>query len=130
MAWFTDKEIGNELRTKHSNGVNVQVVVNDDETTARYGLKFDSRGIEYVKVAPDSPWGQTIMHNKFCIIDLKIVIHGSYNWTGNAQYNNEAITITKNRETAEEFAAEFLKLKQKQRHNQQINTDRNTIAVL
>ncbi len=111
MAWFTDKDLGNELRAKHKNGINVQVVVNDDEITNSHGLSFDSKGIEYVKVAPDSPWGKKIMHNKFCIIDLRLVIHGSYNWTGSAIYNNEAITITESKEVAEEFASEFMKLK-------------------
>ena len=28
------------------------------------------------------------MHHKFCVVDLKKVIHGSYNWTKKAQYNN------------------------------------------
>ena len=113
MAWFTDKDIGNELRKKHLKGVNVQVVVNDDEITTKHGLEFDLKGIEYIKVSPESPWGQKIMHNKFCIIDIKLVIHGSYNWTGSAKYNNEAITIAENRELAEKFSSEFIKLKTK-----------------
>lgn len=38
-----------------------------------------------------------IMHNKFCVIDNNIVIHGSYNWTTNAETkNNEEVSVTKN----------------------------------
>lgn len=110
VAWFTDKEIGNELRLKHQIGINVRVVVNDDETTEKYGLKFDTKGIEYTRVAPSSRWGKKLMHNKFCIIDLCRVIHGSYNWTSNAQYNNESITITESRELAEDFSSQFIEL--------------------
>ena len=113
VAWFTDKDIGNELRIKHQSAVNVRVIVNDDETTEKHGLKFDTRGIEYTRVAPNSRWGKKLMHNKFCIIDLRKVIHGSYNWTSNAQYNNESITITENRELAEAFSSQFIEL-----HNQ------------
>ena len=51
------------------------------------------------------------MHNKFCIIDLNKVIYGSYNWTGNAKYNNESITITEGREVAEDFANQFIQLR-------------------
>lgn len=51
------------------------------------------------------------MHNKFCIIDLNKVIHGSYNWTSNAQYNNESITITEGREVAKDFANQFIQLR-------------------
>ncbi|WP_081324548.1 phospholipase D-like domain-containing protein [Vibrio splendidus] len=51
------------------------------------------------------------MHNKFCIIDLYKVIHGSYNWTSNAQYNNESITIMESRDLAEEFSRQFIELR-------------------
>ena len=51
------------------------------------------------------------MHHKFCVIDLKKVIHGSYNWTTKAQYNNETITISEGRYLAEKFAKEFIKIK-------------------
>lgn len=110
MAWFTDREIGNELWHKHKSGVNVRVVVNDDDLTRQHGLDFGLHGIEYVVVAPLSHWGKKLMHNKFCIIDLNLVIHGSYNWTGNAEYNNEGITITGSRKLAEEFSSQFIEL--------------------
>ena len=67
--------------------------------------------MEYKKISPTSPWGKKIMHNKFCIIDLNKVIYGSYNWTGNAKYNNESITITEGREVAEDFANQFIQLR-------------------
>jgi hypothetical protein len=111
VAWFTDKDIGNELLEKHKSGLSIRVIVNDDQTTENHGFKFDTKGIEYTKVSPESPWGKKLMHNKFCIIDLCKVVHGSYNWTSNAVYNNESITITENRDIAEKFAAQFIKLK-------------------
>ena len=111
VAWFTDKDLGNELRKKHISGVNIRIIVNDDESTKNHGLKFDAKGMEYKKISPTSPWGKKIMHNKFCIIDLNKVIHGSYNWTSNAQYNNESITITEGREVAEDFANQFIQLR-------------------
>ena len=110
VAWFTDKDLGNELREKHRSGVNVRVIVNDDQITEQQGLNFDTKGIEYTIVSPESPWGKKLMHNKFCIIDLCKVVHGSYNWTSNAKYNNESITITASRDIAEEFAAQFIEL--------------------
>ncbi len=111
VAWFTDRDLGNELRVKHRSGVNVRVIVNDDHTTEQHGLKFDTKGIEYTKVSPESPWGKKLMHNKFCVIDLCKVVHGSYNWTSNAEYNKESITIIENRDIAENFATQFIELK-------------------
>ena len=54
---------------------------------------------------------KNIMHDKFCIIDLKTVLHGTFNWTMAANYNKETMAIDRNRETAETFADEFLKIK-------------------
>ena len=54
---------------------------------------------------------QNIMHHKFCVIDLKTVIHGSYNWTNKARWNKETISIDISRELAEKFASEFINLK-------------------
>lgn len=51
------------------------------------------------------------MHDKFCIIDLQTVIHGTFNWTKAANYNKETISIDHNRATVERFADEFMKLK-------------------
>lgn len=117
VAWFTDKDLANQLRKKHREGINVRIVVNDDKTTEQHGLPFDQKGIEYVKVSPNSPWGKKLMHNKFCIIDLNKVIHGSYNWTSNAQYNNESITIVENRDVAEDFASQFIQLRNQKPNN-------------
>lgn len=53
---------------------------------------------------------KNIMHHKFCVIDLKKVIHGSYNWTNKAKYNQENITVTEDRTSAEKFAKKFVQL--------------------
>jgi len=111
VAWFTDRDLGNSLFKKLRAGVNVQIIVNDDDITAKSGLRFEEVGFEYYKFSPLSPWGKKIMHNKFCIIDLKKVIHGSYNWTTSAQYNNETITVSEDRKITEQFAKEFIQLK-------------------
>jgi len=54
-----------------------------------------------------------LMHNKFCVIDLSRVIHGSYNWTNKARYNDETISLIENRAAAEDFASQFVKLKER-----------------
>ena len=33
------------------------------------------------------------MHEKFCIIDDRVVITGSYNWTNKAEHNDESISV-------------------------------------
>jgi hypothetical protein len=51
------------------------------------------------------------MHHKFCIIDKKIVITGSYNWTNKAQTNFENIVIIENEiENSKNYLQEFSNL--------------------
>lgn len=50
------------------------------------------------------------MHHKFCIIDLKKVITGSFNWTEKANFNFENIKIIESREKAEDFASRFIQI--------------------
>ena len=54
---------------------------------------------------------KNIMLDKFCIIDLYTVFHGTFNWTKATNYNKETISIDRNRTTAESFADEFMRLK-------------------
>ena len=108
VAWFTDEEIARVLYQKMKNGLDIKIIVNDDDIN---NLEF----YQYFNIYKFSPKNKykNLMHNKFCIIDLKIVIHGSYNWTIKAKYNKENISITENRLQAEKFAREFIKILRK-----------------
>jgi len=109
VAWFTDKEIANLLYLKSKEGLNIQIILNDDNINSRLKDKLN----EFFNIywASGMEFKNKLMHNKFCVIDLKTVIHGSYNWTNKAKYNNETISIIHNRLNAEEFAKQFMKLK-------------------
>jgi phosphatidylserine/phosphatidylglycerophosphate/cardiolipin synthase-like enzyme len=83
-------------------------VIIDDEINLKYGIDFE-KFFETKRVKPIGKY-ENIMHHKFCIIDFKTVIHGSYNWTIKAQWNKETISIDFGREIAEKFANEFISL--------------------
>ena len=52
-----------------------------------------------------------LMHHKFAIIDSKLVINGSFNWTGTAVLgNNENVVITNQRRVVEPFVREYSRL--------------------
>ena len=109
VAWFTDKDLANLLFKKAKQGVNVQIILNDDKINSTLKEKLEKHFEVYFARSDDKI--KRLMHNKFCVIDLEKVIHGSYNWTNKAQYNNETITIVDNRFEAKVFAGQFLKLK-------------------
>jgi hypothetical protein len=108
VAWFTDKILMKELYDKAQQGLNIRLVVFDDEINYQYGFKYEKL-FETKRVKPIGIY-KNIMHYKFCIIDFKTVIHGSYNWTNKARWNKETISIDFGKEIAEKFAVEFIKL--------------------
>jgi phosphatidylserine/phosphatidylglycerophosphate/cardiolipin synthase-like enzyme len=109
VAWFTDDLLFTKLVEKKNQGINVQLIIMDDDINNNSRLKYEN--IEVYKFKKTGKYGNNIMHNKFCVIDLKTVINGSYNWTIKAQYNQETINIITGRENAEKFAKHFIQLK-------------------
>ncbi len=109
VAWFTDPVLFEKLSCKRKQGVNVQLIIIDDDINNKSGLKYEEE-FETHKI-PKIGDCENIMHHKFCIIDLKKVIHGSYNWTKKAKYNHETVTTLDSQACAEKFAEEFIALK-------------------
>ena len=51
------------------------------------------------------------MHHKFALVDSRVVITGSFNWTRQAIYNNnENVIISSNKKLVEPYVAEFERL--------------------
>lgn len=108
VAWFTDRVLMREIYNKKQEGINIRIVILDDEINSQYGVKLEGY-FETKRVPKTGPY-ENIMHHKFCIIDLKTVVHGSYNWTTKAKWNRETVSIENSRELAEKYATEFVTL--------------------
>lgn len=109
MAWFTDPVLYQELLKKKKEGLTIEIVLDDNTKNRNAGFDLgDDFCTHWVSI--ESLY-KNIMHDKFCIIDLNTVVHGTFNWTKAANYNKETISIDHNRTTAESFADEFMKLK-------------------
>lgn len=108
VAWFTDKEIFDVLCKKAQSGVKVFVIVMADDINCGAGrlnfARLNNLGGK-VTFLPASSQDVPLMHHKFCVIDGKTVLTGSYNWSKKARSNNEDITIIKN---AAELAYKYL----------------------
>lgn len=111
VAWFTDPILYEELKKKKLEGVNIRLIISNDDNNDKSGLNYSI--FETHKIDKFGAYETNIMHNKFCIIDLKTVIHGSYNWTKSANYHNEQITTDRGREIAEKFSDRFIELLKK-----------------
>ncbi|MDL5514815.1 phospholipase D-like domain-containing protein [Arenibacter sp. M-2] len=116
VAWFTDYEIYSKLVEKLKEGLNIEVIVANHKFNKKSRvdykefLKFNGK-VGYIGNLDDSS-RDSLMHNKFCIIDNNIVITGSYNWSFKARTNDENILIIKNdRSLTEQFENKFSDLK-------------------
>lgn len=110
MAWFNNEVIYKELLKKKDEGLSIVIIIDKNEINAK--AKFDLfKNFEAYSMKMPTKYNNT-MHNKFCIIDLKTVIHGTFNWTNAANFNAETIDVTNDdRALAEQFSDEFLELK-------------------
>ena len=71
MAYFTDNEIFDQLIKANNRGVDIKIILADEETNKKIiengSDKISSNFKFYKKVIS----GRGIMHHKFCIIDSK-----------------------------------------------------------
>jgi hypothetical protein len=86
-AWFTNHDIFDVLIEKVSHLEVKLIVLNDDINNRIDGLDFQNfinKGGIFYYGFQENP-----MHNKYCIIDNKVLITGSYNYTYLAESINE-----------------------------------------
>jgi phosphatidylserine/phosphatidylglycerophosphate/cardiolipin synthase-like enzyme len=105
---FTSDRIGETVIRKHDEGLDVKGIFERNGTGSRHS-EYVKMKIEGVPVKRDR--NRNNMHHKVFIIDEKIVITGSYNFSRNANRNNdENILIISNREIARTYLDEFRRL--------------------
>ena len=114
VAWFTNDLLFQPLVLKQGAGVKVEIILNKDEINCSEDNSIDFD--ELVNAGGTVRWNDTkqLMHDKFCIIDDRIVIYGSYNWTNKAEYNEESITVSRDEaETINFYLDKYRKLSDK-----------------
>ncbi|MBI4351786.1 MAG: DUF1669 domain-containing protein [Elusimicrobia bacterium] len=108
MFTFTSGNIMAALRRASARGVAVKLMLfigqkfpfADEAKAGRMDLRFKTGRLE-----------QGQMHNKFAVLDGRLLINGSYNWTATAENSNTENTIfTMEPEYVKPYKAEFDKL--------------------
>ena len=105
---ISDNRIVSAIESLKYKGVDIKIISDNDKQYDRgsdiqylaekgYNIKIDLTDAH--------------MHHKFAVIDNKITITGSYNWTRSAEkYNHENILITDNSDITKAYSSEFEKL--------------------
>lgn len=105
---LTKDEIAQAIINVYQKGVRVRVIVDKQQA----GLKSaDDEKLEEAGIALIRDTHSGLMHNKVAIIDEKIVLTGSYNWTkGGTKRNDENLVIIEDERVAQIFGKKFEQL--------------------
>lgn len=121
VAWFTNPKLHDIIQAKREEGVIIHLLMSDDQSNY-IDPNVDFQKLINYGVVLRITKSPRFMHNKFCIIDDKVVISGSYNWTVKAEkYNFENVIISEDKKLIQQFQTYFDNLKFESQQVSQIN---------
>lgn len=110
MAYFTDRDIAMAIVEAKNRNVPIDIILSSNLQNET--VKLMLKGANISVHAFETGDARGIMHHKFCLIDNRISINGSYNYSLNASTNNvENITVSDNLSTYSQMLSEFERLK-------------------
>ncbi|MEQ9482241.1 phospholipase D-like domain-containing protein [Coleofasciculus sp. F4-SAH-05] len=125
---FSEQRLADQLQTAHEQGVQVQALIDPS-----FAYRYYSEGLDLLGVALSNqcryephnrPWQNPIatvgvpklpsgdlLHHKFGVVDGKMVITGSHNWSASANtQNDETLLVINSPLVAAHFEREFERL--------------------
>lgn len=103
---FTADDLSEAMIQRSHTGVNVSGVFDKGQSRSNVGTEYDKMRAAGLDVRLDGNSGK--MHHKVIIIDESILITGSYNFSRNAEtQNDENVLVIHNPEIAARFLKEF-----------------------
>lgn len=102
---FTQDSLADALVSARNRGVAVRVLM-DSGTTSDSGSEYSRLQKLGISIKTDSSTG--LMHDKFFVIDDRVLGTGSYNWTGSAEDDNaENLLIVRSATLVDRYLNEF-----------------------
>ncbi len=113
---FTSNQLGEIVRQKAEANVTIAGVMDDEQVRSNQGTEYDPFRQAHLDVRIDGNDG--LMHHKVFIVDGKIVVMGSYNFSQSAEEkNDENLLIIYDPVIAEQFTSEFQRVYQQAQRN-------------
>jgi len=110
MAYFTDRDIATAIIEAKNRNVAVDIILSSNAQNET--VKLMLRGANISVHASETGDARGIMHHKFCLVDSRISVNGSYNYSYNASNNNvENIHVSDDLGIYEQLLTEFNRLK-------------------
>lgn len=120
MAFFTDRDIANAIVAASERNLIIDIILSSNAQNEVVKTIFRDANIKIHAFETGDERG--MMHHKFCLIDNRITINGSYNYSYNASNNNvENIHVTDDSSVYNQFYNEFERLKYNIDNNLAVN---------
>ncbi len=105
---ISDNRISREINFCHQRKLNVRILTDNEK---RFDKGSDIEEFERNGIPVRIDKSEKHMHHKFAVVDDKIVLTGSYNWTRSAATRNEEnILVTNHKPTVKAYMKEFEEL--------------------
>ena len=102
---ISDDRLTQAIITAHRRGIRVRLITDNDKSLDE-GSDVNHLMAEGVDIRMDN--SPNHMHHKFALIDQRILINGSFNWTRSAtEYNQENILVTDEQGLVAAYLREF-----------------------
>ena len=107
MFHFTSDRLVQALAERRRAGVGVRVLLDARQADDGFVTRLRALDLEVRRVTPKGD-DQTRFHHKYCVLDDRIAITGSYNWTVQGdQSNHENVVLLRDEGAARAFAENF-----------------------
>ncbi len=106
---FSSKYLGQALSAALKHGIKIRVILDGDNARKSYSidewLAGEGIAVQFIEIKRGS------LHHKFMLIDNRLLITGSYNFTNESEFrNHEAAIFTNHKGLIQSFATEFERL--------------------
>lgn len=102
---ISDNRLSDAVCSAHSRGIEVRVITDNDKSEDP-GSDIEILMDAGIPVRMDNTSNH--MHHKFAIVDQRILVNGSFNWTRSAsEYNHENILVTDDARLVAAYQREF-----------------------
>lgn len=108
VCWFTKEEIADAL-LKKANTCSIEIIVSNNFINWCFS-EFKYQDLQQAGIKIYLSDEKQLMHNKYCIVDDRLLITGSYNWTKRAEENNENVIVTNDAVLVKAYADNFNEL--------------------
>lgn len=112
VAWFTNKRLFKALLEKAKANCYVSIIIQLDDINSQSGIDYEQIKIGRSECFTISKYTE-LLHDKFCVIDFRKVITGSYNWTYKASHNSENVIVLNDPTIASQYITRFEQQKAK-----------------